>query len=107
LDGAGRIAQELSVRQYRPTWASGASEIGASALSLAVCARVGIFGHLSVPVVFGFKTPALWNSQRVAHPQTIAGGALSAASKRKYEPTILDGEPTPIDLPMEIGFSFS
>ncbi len=30
--------------------------------------------------------------------------ALSAVSKRKYEPTILDGEPTPIDLRVEITF---
>lgn len=33
--------------------------------------------------------------------------ALSAVSKRRYEPTILDGEPTPIDLRVEIKFSFS
>jgi protein TonB len=31
--------------------------------------------------------------------------ALSAVSKRKYQPTILDGEPTPIDLRVEITFS--
>lgn len=30
--------------------------------------------------------------------------ALSALSKRKYEPTILDGEPTPLDLRVEIAF---
>jgi protein TonB len=30
--------------------------------------------------------------------------ALEAVSKRKYEPTILDGEPTPIDLRVEISF---
>jgi protein TonB len=33
--------------------------------------------------------------------------ALSAVSKRRYEPTVLDGEPTPIDLRVEISFSFS
>jgi periplasmic protein TonB len=33
--------------------------------------------------------------------------ALSAVSKRKYEPTVLDGEPTPIDLRVEVSFSFS
>jgi periplasmic protein TonB len=33
--------------------------------------------------------------------------ALSAVSKRRYEPTILDGEPTPIDLRVEVSFSFS
>jgi periplasmic protein TonB len=30
--------------------------------------------------------------------------ALAAVSKRKYEPTILDGEPTPLDLKVEINF---
>jgi periplasmic protein TonB len=33
--------------------------------------------------------------------------ALSAVSKRKYEPTILDGEPTPLDLRVEISFHLS
>lgn len=38
------------------------------------------------------------------HPLLIQA-ALSAVSKRKYEPTILDGEPTPIDLRVEVSFS--
>jgi protein TonB len=40
------------------------------------------------------------------HPLLIPA-ALNAVSKRKYEPTILDGAPTPIDLRVEISFSFS
>jgi len=40
------------------------------------------------------------------HPLLVPS-ALVAVSKRKYEPTILDGEPTPIDLRVEIRFSFS
>lgn len=40
------------------------------------------------------------------HPLLIPA-ALAAVSKRKYEPTILDGEPTPVDLRVEIKFSFS
>lgn len=40
------------------------------------------------------------------HPLLIPA-ALGAVSKRKYEPTILDGEPTPIDLRVEISFSYS
>ena len=40
------------------------------------------------------------------HPLLVPS-ALSAVSKRKYEPTVLDGEPTPIDLRVEITFSFS
>jgi len=38
------------------------------------------------------------------HPLLIQA-ALAAVSKRKYEPTILDGEPTPIDLRVEVSFS--
>ncbi|MBZ5661917.1 MAG: energy transducer TonB [Acidobacteriia bacterium] len=30
--------------------------------------------------------------------------ALEAVAKRKYEPTVLDGEPTPIDLRVEVSF---
>jgi outer membrane biosynthesis protein TonB len=40
------------------------------------------------------------------HPLLIPA-ALKAVSKRRYEPTILDGEPTPIDLRVEINFRFS
>jgi len=38
------------------------------------------------------------------HPLLIPS-AMEAVSKRKYEPTILDGEPTPIDLRVEVTFS--
>ena len=40
------------------------------------------------------------------HPLLVTA-ALNAVSKRKYEPTVLDGQPTPIDLRVEITFSFS
>jgi protein TonB len=40
------------------------------------------------------------------HPLLIPA-ALTAVSKRKYEPTVVDGEPTPIDLRVEVSFSFS
>ena len=40
------------------------------------------------------------------HPLLIPA-ALSAVSKRRYQPTVLDGEPTPIDLRVEVSFSFS
>ncbi len=38
------------------------------------------------------------------HPLLVPA-ALTAVGKRKYEPTILDGDPTPIDLRVEISFS--
>jgi len=37
------------------------------------------------------------------HPLLIEA-ALKAVSQRKYEPTILDGEPTPVDLRVEVNF---
>jgi protein TonB len=40
------------------------------------------------------------------HPILIPA-AMSAVSKRRYEPTVLDGEATPIDLRVEISFRFS
>jgi len=40
------------------------------------------------------------------HPILIPA-ALEAVSKRKYEPTVLDGIPTPIDLRVEISFSIA
>ncbi len=40
------------------------------------------------------------------HPVLIPA-AMSAVSKRRYEPTVLDGQPTPIDLRVEVSFSFS
>jgi protein TonB len=40
------------------------------------------------------------------HPLLVQS-ALNAVSRRKYEPTVLDGEPTPVDLRVEITFSFS
>ena len=37
------------------------------------------------------------------HPLLIQA-ALKAVSQRKYEPTVLDGEPTPVDLRVEVNF---
>ena len=40
------------------------------------------------------------------HPLLIPA-EWNAVSKRRYEPTILDGEPMPIDLRVEINFRFT
>jgi protein TonB len=40
------------------------------------------------------------------HPLLVPA-AMEAVSKRKYEPTVLDGEPTPIDLRVEVSFSIA
>jgi hypothetical protein len=39
------------------------------------------------------------------HPMLIPS-ALTGVSKRRYESTVLDGEPTPVDLRVQITFSF-
>jgi periplasmic protein TonB len=41
----------------------------------------------------------------ISGPPLLVPAALSAVAKRKYEPTVLDGDPTPIDLRVEISFS--
>lgn len=41
----------------------------------------------------------------ISGPALLIPAALSAVSKRKYEPTVLDGEATPIDLRVEVTFS--
>jgi len=40
------------------------------------------------------------------HPLLVPA-AMEAVSKRKYEPTVLDGDPTPIDLRVEVSFALS
>jgi periplasmic protein TonB len=40
------------------------------------------------------------------HPLLVPS-ALSAVSKRMYEPAVIDGEPIPINLRVEVGFSLS
>ncbi len=37
------------------------------------------------------------------HPLLIPA-AMKAVAQRKYEPTVLDGEPTPVDLRVEVNF---
>ena len=41
----------------------------------------------------------------ISGPALLIPAALNAVSKRKYEPTVLDGDPTPIDLRVEISFN--
>jgi len=40
-------------------------------------------------------------------PALLIPAAMSAVSKRRYEPTVLDGEPMPVDLKVEVNFNFS
>jgi len=43
----------------------------------------------------------------ISGPAILIQSAMTAVAKRKYEPTILDGEPTPIDLRVEVSFSLN
>jgi TonB family protein len=40
-------------------------------------------------------------------PALLLGAAMRAVSLRKYEPTILDGEPVAIELKVEVAFHLS
>jgi hypothetical protein len=40
----------------------------------------------------------------VSGPALLLAAALKSVSQRKYEPTILDGEPTPVELRVEVKF---
>lgn len=42
--------------------------------------------------------------QAISGPPLLIAAALKAVSQRKYEPTILDGEPTPVDLKVIVTF---
>jgi len=41
----------------------------------------------------------------ISGPPLLIPAALTAVAKRKYEPTVLDGQATPVDLRVEITFS--
>ena len=43
-------------------------------------------------------------ARAISGPPLLIPAALEAVSQRRYEPTILNGEPTPIGLRMEVGF---
>ena len=43
----------------------------------------------------------------ISGPVLLIPAALNAVAKRKYEPTVLDGDPTPIDLRVEVSFNLS
>jgi len=43
----------------------------------------------------------------VSGPAILYSSALKSVSQRKYQPTILDGQPTPIQLRVEVNFHLS
>jgi protein TonB len=45
--------------------------------------------------------------QAVSGPKLLMQAALESVSKRKYQPTILDGQPTPIVLHVDVDFRLS
>jgi protein TonB len=40
----------------------------------------------------------------ISGPPLLIAAAMKAVSQRKYEPTVLDGEATPVDLRVEVNF---
>lgn len=66
--------------------------------------QAGIFGEVVIDAIID-EHGNVSGMRALSGPPLLVPAALSAVSKRKYEPTILDGAATPIDLRVEITFS--
>jgi hypothetical protein len=51
-----------------------------------------------------FRLDAVHPGARGSRPVVLPPPKAKAVSLRKYEPTVLDGEPTPVTLRMEVDF---
>jgi len=71
---------------------------------LALHARIG--GIVVIEAIINERGDVVDERATSGHPLLIEA-ALKAVKERKYEPTILDGEPVPIDLIVQVTFHFS
>ena len=71
---------------------------------LARHARIG--GIVVIEAIINERGDAVDERATSGHPLLVQA-ALKAVKERKYEPTILDGEPVPIALIVEVSFHFS
>ncbi len=66
--------------------------------------QAGISGQVVIDAIIDEHGNVV-GMKAVSGPPLLISAAIDAVSKRKYEPTILDGTATPIDLRVEITFS--
>ena len=76
---------------------------GPTAIYPALAAQGRIHGMVVIDAIIDEHGNVVQEKVVSGHPLLLQA-ALKAVSQRKYEPTILDGEPTPVDLRVEVNF---
>jgi len=77
--------------------------VGPPAIYPTLAAQSHIHGMVVIDAVIDEHGNVVQEKVVSGHPLLLQA-ALKAVSERKYEPTILDGEPTPVDLRVEVNF---
>ncbi len=76
---------------------------GPAAIYPTLAAQAHVHGTVVIDAIIDEHGSVIQEKVVSGHPLLIQA-ALKAVSERKYEPTVLDGEPTPIDLRVEVNF---
>jgi protein TonB len=76
---------------------------GPAAIYPALASQAHIHGLVVIDAIIDEHGNVVQEKVVSGHPLLVQA-ALKAVSERKYEPTILDGEPTPVDLRVEVNF---
>lgn len=76
---------------------------GPPAIYPTLAAQSHIHGMVVIDAVIDEHGNVVQEKVVSGHPLLLQA-AMKAVSQRKYEPTILDGEPTPVDLRVEVNF---
>jgi protein TonB len=76
---------------------------GPAAIYPTLASQAHVHGMVVIDAIIDEHGNVIQEKVVSGHPLLIQA-ALKAVSQRKYEPTILDGEPTPVDLRVEVNF---
>ncbi len=76
---------------------------GPAAIYPILASQSHVHGTVVIDAIIDEKGNVVQEKVVSGHPLLLQA-ALKAVSQRKYEPTILDGEPTPVDLRVEVNF---
>ncbi len=76
---------------------------GPAAIYPTLASQAHVHGMVVIDAVIDEHGNVVQEKVVSGHPLLLQA-ALKAVSERKYEPTVLDGEPTPVDLRVEVNF---
>ena len=68
-----------------------------------LASQAHVHGMLMIDAIIDEHGSVVQEKVVSGHPMLLQA-ALKAVSQRKYEPTVFDGEPTPVDLRVEVNF---